>query len=157
MLVAVVDGGDGDTLDLLRGEREGTVSGPCEKRDDAYRHSPGFGFVISPLVFKNESIALNFPPQFSVVILEKHSMLALKPTSVSQLHSCLSSPCPAPIGAIQGPGSDDSSPQGVWITMTQVLTDHADRVPARTSGQIYLSATWYHQPPCVLCVISAIP
>lgn len=51
MLVAVVDGGDGDTLDLLCGEREGAMSGPCEKRDDAYRHSPGFGFVISPPIF----------------------------------------------------------------------------------------------------------
>jgi hypothetical protein len=62
VLVAVVDGGDGDVLDLLRGEREGMVCGPCEKRDDAYRHSPGFGFVINPLVYKNESIPLNLTP-----------------------------------------------------------------------------------------------
>ena len=67
MLVAVVDGGDGDTLDLLCGEREGAMSGPCEKRDDAYRHSPGFGFVISPPILnKNDSISLNLAPQFSV-------------------------------------------------------------------------------------------
>jgi len=54
VLVAVVDGGGGDVLDWLCGEREGTVRGPCEKRDDAYRHSPGFGFAINPLVFKTE-------------------------------------------------------------------------------------------------------
>jgi hypothetical protein len=67
VLVAVVDGGDGDALELLCGEREGRVSDPCEKRVVAYRHSPGFGFVISPLVFKNESIPLKPTPQFSVV------------------------------------------------------------------------------------------
>ena len=58
MLVAVVDGGDGDTLNWLCGEREEAMSGPCEKRDDAYRHSPGFGFVINPLIL-NQSHSIS--------------------------------------------------------------------------------------------------
>jgi len=158
---------DGGERVVVVGERlVRMISGPCEKRDDAYRHSPGFGFRLragcgemdhpcSPY----KAVCFSF---YSAVCVPVESYRRPSPNAGAicwprrKIGSIFARHCPPEaVGPIWDNLSDDS---GIVTSMMQALPDHENCSARYPSTNPYVCPRVPYAPfVCHPHVIIAIP